>query len=750
MARSWYQDDRLRIHDRQNSSSLIWFQRCNCKSQSRHSFVHPKLLTKRDIIKNQKYDIFKRAVCLNSTDFDIFIKSSVALRSLALTVGPALVSLSLKGSSLSSSEHLLKLCAHLESLRYFDLRGCNDIGDSVGRILTECCGNTLRSIQVCGSKKLSKETAYWISGRYSDVKCHRLLSINFSYCPRICDVSVNAIAHGFKNLRYLNLAYCANIRNTGIIAIAHKCRNIQSLNICCTYISDKAMIEICKFCSNLEHLNVSFCDKLTDASTCSLSNLIKLVTLALQGLLKITESTLHEIGLGCQHIANLNITGCQNLTRNGLLALIDGLGFIQESTSYFGFCPRRGIKSGSVVGKLRRKLREEVIFQDRNLWQSNILPKGSLCILTDENNKAAMTIQYAFERHKINIRHKSLRQCKLITSSVLTLQKYIRKWICYTQYRQLLSNRGVYLEAATLIQTAYRGHFTRLNDKVVWFALQRYRAKLLEERSCIIIQCVARRVFSCSVLNKLKNEKLNRYQRAILIQNFTRKYFITNMVRNMIVTRLNELLAWLEAIGVIHQHIQRKSLSQSIYMLQTAVKLTNLSATKIQSVLRRRKASKTLKELQYDMNLRRSAARRIQQVIRGSLVRKVRYKYIQSFVFRKREQEYKSSVFNVVQKFGDDDLSTSRNYCSAAFPCQIYWPMNNAYFGGNITEYCPDRRSWKVIYYDSDYEWIDLKEHATRVFLYCNGKWNECSLSLLPSSLRGTSPQREKSALNTI
>ena len=83
----------------------------------------------------------------------------------------------------------------------------------------------------------------------------------------------------------------------------------------------------------------------------------KLQSLNLAGSVAITERGLGYMVSGAPNLGTLNVTGCQEITVNGLRAAIEGNGYVVEAKSFFGFYP----KSGAVDAKMadEQRLLEE-------------------------------------------------------------------------------------------------------------------------------------------------------------------------------------------------------------------------------------------------------------------------------------------------------------------------------------------------------------------------------------------------------
>lgn len=87
-----------------------------------------------------------------------------ALRSLSLTLGDSLISISLRNCLNLTNEMIACFGSRLYSLESLDLSGCILIGDEGCRSFSEFCGGTLTSVDLSGCGGLSHEACGWISG----------------------------------------------------------------------------------------------------------------------------------------------------------------------------------------------------------------------------------------------------------------------------------------------------------------------------------------------------------------------------------------------------------------------------------------------------------------------------------------------------------------------------------------------------------------------------------------------------------
>ncbi|KAH9737655.1 F-box protein [Citrus sinensis] len=121
-------------------------------------------------------------------------------------------------------QKILIKCSSLRSLNLYALSGFTDEAYKKISLLAH-----LKFLDLCGAQNLSDEGLACIA------KCKNLVSLNLTWCVRITDVGVMAIAEGCSSLEFLSLF--------GIVGVTDKCLEVLS-----------------RFCSNtLTTLDVNGC-----------------------------------------------------------------------------------------------------------------------------------------------------------------------------------------------------------------------------------------------------------------------------------------------------------------------------------------------------------------------------------------------------------------------------------------------------------------------------------------------------------
>ncbi|GAB2270453.1 F-box protein skp2a [Dionaea muscipula] len=125
-----------------------------------------------------------------------------------------------------------------------------------------------------------------------------------------------AIGYNCSELQYLNLGWCENVGDLGVTSLAYGCPDLKALDLCgCVLITDESVIALATRCRYLQSLGLYYCQNITDRAMYSLA----------QSRLKKQyerwdpmKSRSEEDGL-----RNLNISQCTALTPPAVQAVCD-------------------------------------------------------------------------------------------------------------------------------------------------------------------------------------------------------------------------------------------------------------------------------------------------------------------------------------------------------------------------------------------------------------------------------------------
>ena len=112
--------------------------------------------------------------------------------------------------------------------------------------------------------------------------------------------------------------------------------------------------------TGLVHLNLSQCGSITNRSAKSIGLLAELETLSVEG-----ATAINDVGLGMIYnrpkLNLLNITGC-SISRKSLMAVIESMDYVCESSHFFGFL----IRSSDAKVSVLREQALECLHREKN------------------------------------------------------------------------------------------------------------------------------------------------------------------------------------------------------------------------------------------------------------------------------------------------------------------------------------------------------------------------------------------------
>ncbi|KAJ6811067.1 F-box protein SKP2A-like isoform X1 [Iris pallida] len=155
-------------------------------------------------------------------------------------------------------------------------------------------------------------------------QCHDLRDLDLSKSHGLSDRSLYALAHGCPCLTKLNISGCSAFSDSALAYLTGFCRNLKNLNLCgCVKpASDRALEAIGYNCSQLQSLNLGWCESITDIGVISLAlGCPDLRALDLCGCVLITDESVIALANGCPRLRSLGLYYCQNITDRAMYSL---------------------------------------------------------------------------------------------------------------------------------------------------------------------------------------------------------------------------------------------------------------------------------------------------------------------------------------------------------------------------------------------------------------------------------------------
>ncbi|KAG6532146.1 hypothetical protein ZIOFF_005984 [Zingiber officinale] len=171
--------------------------------------------------------------------------------------------------------------------------------------------------------------------------CHELQELDLSKSLRLTDRSLYALGNGCPYLTKLNISGCSAFGHSALAYLASCCVKLKKMNLCgCVRAAtDTALQSISHHCSQLQSLNLGWCESVTDKGVTSLaSGCPDLRDLDLCGCVLITDESVIALANCCLHLRSLDLYYCQNITDKAMYSLANNssksrLGYWQRSSS---------------------------------------------------------------------------------------------------------------------------------------------------------------------------------------------------------------------------------------------------------------------------------------------------------------------------------------------------------------------------------------------------------------------------------
>lgn len=244
---------------------------------------------------------------------------------------PSLIVLNLSLCKQVTDNSLWKIAQHLKNLQSLDLGGCCNISNkglkdiAIGLLglkrlnLRSCTEITDTGIAHLAGLKipLSEEPA---------TKGNRNLEdLVLQDCQKLSDSALMSVAKGLPKLQKLNLSFCCGITDTGMINLT-RMPSLRELNLrSCDNITDIGISHLGEYGGHFNTLDVSFCDKVGDASLAYVAQgMYNLTNISLSSC-QISDEGLARLVRNLRGLTTLNIGQCVNVTDRGLALIADNL-----------------------------------------------------------------------------------------------------------------------------------------------------------------------------------------------------------------------------------------------------------------------------------------------------------------------------------------------------------------------------------------------------------------------------------------
>ncbi|GAB4837219.1 hypothetical protein Ancab_002123 [Ancistrocladus abbreviatus] len=190
----------------------------------------------------------------------------------------------------------------------------NDVDDVGLCSIAKGCAR-LSKVLLRNRKRVSDVGVISLVGNLRNLSC-----LNLTGCSQVTDQALKVIGE-VGLIRILNLRGCSSITDEGLGCLVRGSvrKSLEKLDIAdCDRVTDNGVCLLQHFCC-LEELNLADCGpRITDSGGLAIANIRTLKRLNLSWLFNILDVTLIEVAKNCQSLVELVITGCEEITGDGI------------------------------------------------------------------------------------------------------------------------------------------------------------------------------------------------------------------------------------------------------------------------------------------------------------------------------------------------------------------------------------------------------------------------------------------------
>ena len=383
--------------------------------------------------------------------------------------GRTLESLELSGCKKLSNVGVCELIRVCIRLKYLGLSGCKRIGDRTCRYISQYCNTTIISLNLCGCR---------------NIEDNGLTSI-FSSCMylKVMKISHNNLVQGkwsnmiYSNIEHLQVSYCEKI-DSGEFSRISQCAQLVELNVSGTSLFNlNNFMLIIQQCKHLLSLNLSDCGSVDDRCMEAISRECEqLIELNIAHCRLVTEKGLEIVILSCSEISFVDCTGCDCISSDFLEEQAVFLDFSELiiSDEFVGFQQKMGAEKLRYVRRIKIMNDKHATLLQK-MYRSFITRKGIMM-----QAKKARLIEKVLPRIQACLRGQFQR----------------KNWIQFCE--ELKKNNSV-----IIIQSFWRQQQSKMK-----LSLKQniYRHEILAKYSAVSIQKTYRTYLAVKLLVRLRNE----------------------------------------------------------------------------------------------------------------------------------------------------------------------------------------------------------------------------------------------------
>ncbi|KAJ7546630.1 hypothetical protein O6H91_08G047700 [Diphasiastrum complanatum] len=159
----------------------------------------------------------------------------------------------------------------------------------------------------------------------------------------------------YTNLQHLDLSLCIRVTDRSLLSVA-KFLGVRLLSINLSKIggfSDTGLAYLARECPSLVEVDLSYCSNLGDLGVISLAQLSNLQSLQLMGCHSITDAGLGCLAAGCKNLCVLNLKGCLGITDAGIAFIAANCKLLHTLDLSYTEVTDKGLASITILDSLK-------------------------------------------------------------------------------------------------------------------------------------------------------------------------------------------------------------------------------------------------------------------------------------------------------------------------------------------------------------------------------------------------------------
>ena len=159
------------------------------------------------------------------------------------------------------------------------------------------------------------------------IYCTELTSLNLNNTS--ATENLNALLHFNPNLQSLCIE-CLDDFESDFYLQQQNLPQLKSLGLHCSSFDDDKLISLIEGASNLQQLDLSLCDDLTDTGGMAVLKSCPQLRCLKAGSVQLSDAVLVKLGMSCPYIMHLNLEGNSTLTDTSVLSIAKKLKFLRS------------------------------------------------------------------------------------------------------------------------------------------------------------------------------------------------------------------------------------------------------------------------------------------------------------------------------------------------------------------------------------------------------------------------------------